>query len=107
MRELKASHGVATFLSVYAPLAGPIAATAIILTFMSSWNDFLWPLIVLTDNKLQTLPLFLASFTQQYGNYSGLSMATTTLSILPVIVVFIIFQKYVIQSVALSGLKGE
>ncbi|GMA61130.1 carbohydrate ABC transporter permease [Alicyclobacillus fastidiosus] len=97
-----------TFLKVYLPLAGPITATMAILSFMWSWNDFLWPLIVLTSTKLHTIPLYMASFTLQNGeSYAGMTMAALALGSIPVLILFIFLQKYVIRSVALSGLKGE
>lgn len=96
------------FIKVFLPLAGPMIATLIILVFMGSWNDFLWPLVVLTSQKLQTIPIFLSKFSLEDGtSYAGLSMALSAASIVPVIIVFLFFQKYIIQSVAMSGLKGE
>ena len=96
------------FRIVFLPLAGPMIATQIILLFMFSWNDFLWPLIVLTSHKLQTVPIYLSKFSLEDGaNYAGLSMALSSASIVPVIIIFLLFQKYIIQSVALSGIKGE
>lgn len=98
-----------TFRRVFLPLTGPITATLIILNFMGIWNDFLWPLIALTDNKLQTIPVFMSTFaTQDSGQYlAGLTMSTATLSIIPIILVFLALQKYIIESIALSGIKGE
>lgn len=94
------------FYKIYLPLAGPIAATMIILSFIWSWNDFMWPLVALTEQNLQTVPLYLASFSQENGtSIAGLTMALATLSVLPVIVVFLFLQRYIIQSIALSGLK--
>lgn len=96
------------FIMIFVPLSGPMIATQIILMFMYSWNDFLWPLIVLTSQELQTVPIYLSKFSLEDGtNLAGLSMALSSASILPVIIVFLFFQKYIIQSVALSGIKGE
>ncbi len=96
------------FFRVFLPLSGPMIATLIILVFMSSWNDFLWPLVILTSQKLQTIPIYLSKFSMEDGTtYAGLSMALSAMSILPVIVIFLFLQKYIIQSVALSGIKGE
>ena len=75
---------------------------------MGSWNDFLWPLVILTSQKLQTIPIYLSKFSMEDGTtYAGLSMGLSAMSILPVVVVFLFLQKYIIQSVALSGIKGE
>ncbi len=99
---------LSVFGKIFLPLAGPMIATQVILLFMSSWNDFLWPLVVLTSQKLQTVPIYLSKFSLEDGSmYAGLSMALSSASIVPVIVVFLFFQKYIIQSVALSGIKGE
>lgn len=98
------------FFRVFLPLTGPITATLVILTFMNSWNDFLWPLIALTNDKLHTIPVFMATkFALQDGaSYlAGSTMATATLSILPIVIVFLFFQRYIIESIALSGIKGE
>lgn len=97
------------FFRVFLPLTGPITATLIILTFMNSWNDFLWPLIALTDNKLHTIPVFMTKFAIQDGTQylAGSTMATAALSILPIVIVFLFFQRYIIESIALSGIKGE
>lgn len=107
--QIDGASEFATFRKVFLPLTGPITATLVILNFMGIWNDFLWPLIALTDNKLQTIPVFMSSFaTQDSGQYlAGLTMATATLSIIPIIIVFLALQKYIIESIALSGIKGE
>ncbi|KKI90174.1 sugar ABC transporter permease [Bacillus sp. SA1-12] len=97
-----------TFFRVYLPLAGPIAATMVILSFIWSWNDFMWPLVVLSDQDLHTVPLYLASFSLENGtSLGGLTMALATVSILPIIIVYLFLQRYIIQSIALSGVKGE
>jgi len=96
------------FFRVYLPLAGPIAATMVILSFIWSWNDFMWPLVVINDLNLQTIPLYLASFSLENGSsLGGLTMALATVSVLPIVIVYLFLQKYIIQSIALSGVKGE
>ncbi|WP_347835091.1 carbohydrate ABC transporter permease [Gracilibacillus sp. JCM 18860] len=96
------------FFTVYLPLAGPIAATMVILSFIWSWNDFMWPLVVLSDQDLHTVPLYLSSFALENGtSLAGLTMALATVSILPIIVLYLFLQRYIIQSIALSGVKGE
>ncbi|TDQ42895.1 carbohydrate ABC transporter permease [Aureibacillus halotolerans] len=97
-----------TFFRVFMPLAGPISATMIILAFIWSWNDFMWPLVVLNNQDLHTVPLYLASFSLENGtSLGGLTMALATVSILPIVVLYLFLQRYIIQSIALSGLKGE
>lgn len=96
------------FFNVYFPLAGPIAATMVILSFIWSWNDFMWPLVVLSSQELHTVPLYLASFSLENGtSLGGLTMALAAVSILPIIVLYLFLQRYIIQSIALSGVKGE
>jgi multiple sugar transport system permease protein len=99
-----------TFFSIFLPLTGPITATMCILTFMSSWNSFLWPLIVLTGQKTRTIPILMSyySFTGEGGTrWAGLTMCVAFLGVIPVIIAYLFLQKYIIRSVALSGLKGE
>lgn len=98
----------ATFFQIFMPLTGPITATMIILSFMANWNSFLWPLIVLTNQKMRTVPLFLATFSTESGErMAGLTMSLASASIIPILLVFLLLQKYIIESVALSGTKGE
>jgi multiple sugar transport system permease protein len=99
-----------TFFNIFLPLTGPITATMCILTFMASWNSFLWPLVMLTGAKSRTVPILMAyySFTGEGGTrWAGLTMSVAFLGVIPVIVVFLFLQKYIIRSIALSGLKGE
>lgn len=106
--QIDGSNEGRTFFQIYAPLTGPIIATLAILSFLESWNAFLWPLVVINDHGLRTVPIFLASFSFENGTrMSGLTMALAAASIAPIIVVFLFLQKYIIRSIALSGLKGE
>lgn len=101
------SGEIRTFLFIYLPLIGPLAATIVVLTFMASWNDLLWPLIMLTESSLRTVPLYLVSYANTGGTGGGMgsSMALCVLSIIPVSIVFLMFQKYIVKSIALTGLK--
>lgn len=99
---------MAIFFKIFAPLTGPISATMIILSFMANWNSFLWPLIVLTDQKMRTVPIYLSTFSMEGGErLAGLTMGLAAASIIPILIVFLALQKYIVESVALSGLKGE
>jgi multiple sugar transport system permease protein len=98
------------FASVILPLCTPALTTLTILAFMGSWNAFLWPLIMISDTELRTLPIGLAFFTSVpetvgYPQYQ-LLMAAATFSMIPTLVVFLIGQRYFIKGIALSGLKG-
>ena len=97
-----------TFFQVFLPLTGPITATLAILAFMNSWNNFLWPLLVVTDPKMQTIPLYISSFSMENAmRQMGTTMAVSFMAIIPVILIFLCLQKYIIQSIATSGIKGE
>lgn len=89
------------------PISKPIISTSIILIFIYGWNQYFWPLLIVNDEKLYTLQLGLAYFKEQNVIETdwGALMAGTTLTMLPVILVFLIFQKKVIQSIAFSGSK--
>lgn len=94
------------FLRVILPLLGPALATLGILTFLASWNNFLWPLVVAQTNDTYTLPVALALYsTGQNQTEYGLLMAGATLVVLPVLVVFLIFQRHFIQGIATTGIK--
>jgi multiple sugar transport system permease protein len=96
-----------TYLRVVLPLARPALATLGIITFLGSWNDFLWPLLVMTDVTRQTLPVGLATLQGAYVfDYGGL-MAGALIAAVPVLILYIAAQKYIVQSVATSGLAGQ
>ena len=93
------------FARIILPLVGPALATLAVFSFMSSWNAFLWPLIILRDETLQTLPLALAGLQGQYTTQWDVVMAGSVVSILPMLALYLFAQKYVIQGVASSGIK--
>ena len=93
------------FWSIALPLSRPLMAALVIFTFMWRWNEFVWPLIVLTDANAYTLPVGLQFLISQFGSDFGPLLAMSFLSILPMLVVFAIFQKYFVQGVARTGLK--
>jgi multiple sugar transport system permease protein len=95
-----------TFLRVALPLAGGGLATLAVLNFMSSWNDFLWPLLILTEREGQTLPAGLATLQGQYTFDYGKLMAGAAVTAVPVLVLYIFLQRYIVRSVAMTGLKG-
>ena len=93
-----------TFMSVALPLAGPALATLAIITFLAFWNDYLWPVIMCNDNC--TLPAGLRLLQRQYTGDPGLVMAGATVAAIPVLILYLILQRYIVQSVASSGIKG-
>ena len=88
------------------PLVTPALSALAIFSFLGNWTAFLWPLIVTSDRNLYTIPVGLASFAGENLTRWELVMAGATLATLPTLVVFIIFQKYIVRGVVLSGLKG-
>lgn len=96
---------VRTFWAVALPLSGPLVAVLIIFTFMWRWNEFIWPLIVLTSADSYTLPVGLQFLVQQFGSDFGPLLAMSFLSILPMLLVFAFFQRYFVEGVARTGLR--
>jgi len=88
------------------PLMKPSLAAIAIFTFMGTWNDFMGPLIYLADQRLYPLAFGLYAFSVQVGNNPALTMAGSLLMTLPVIIIFFFAQKYFIQGVTLTGMKG-
>ncbi len=88
------------------PLSKPGIATLIILTFNSVWNDYMAPMLYLESKSNLTVQLGLSYFKTQYSMQYGLTMAATVCSIIPIIIVYIFAQKYIIDGIAHSGLKG-
>jgi multiple sugar transport system permease protein len=76
-----------------------------VFAFMGSWNSFLWPLIVLRQPELQTLPIALAGLQGQYSTQWDIVMAGSVVSVIPMLALYLFAQKYVIQGVASSGIK--
>jgi multiple sugar transport system permease protein len=93
------------FWQIVLPMSGPILAVQVVLTFIGGWNSFLWPLIIASDQKLYTLSVGLALLNQQLAVNPSLQMAAASVMVVPILIVFVIFQRYVIQGFALSGLK--
>ncbi len=92
--------------SIALPQLGPALATLGMLTFMSNWNAYLWPLIVLTEQDVRTLPIILTWYTTQHSNQIHLSMTASVLVILPILVVFLLSQRWIVRGLTLSGMKG-
>jgi multiple sugar transport system permease protein len=92
--------------SIVLPVTAPILATLAIWTFLTTWNDFMWPLIVLSDESRHTLPVALASLVGEHVQDTELMMAGSVLTLLPVLVVFVVLQRYYIAGIMLGGVKG-
>ncbi len=94
------------FLRIGLPLVGPGLAALGIFAFIGNWNAFLWPLIVVQSASMRTVPVGIALFSGEAGAAWHLIMATSAMAIVPVLVVFVIFQRQIIEGVVLSGVKG-
>ena len=88
------------------PLSLPALSTLTIFTFVNTWNDFLGPLIYLTKTELKTIQIGLRMFITQYSAEYGLIMAASVVALIPVLIVFLSLQKYFVQGVASTGIKG-
>ena len=91
---------------IVVPLVKPALATLGTFSFIGAWNSFLWPLLVINSRDLMTLPLGINSMKSLYADNTNLLMAGTAVSVLPMLLVFIVLQRYFIQGIALTGLKG-
>jgi len=94
------------FRVVVLPLLKPIVVTLAVFTLLGTWNDFMWPLIVLSDQALYTLPVALASLSREHVQDNELMMAGAVLTTLPVLILFIALQRYYIQGLTLGSVKG-
>jgi multiple sugar transport system permease protein len=96
-----------TFFSVVLPLSGGALATLGIITFMASWNEFLWSLLILGNvREMQTLPVGLATLQGQFTFDYGKLMAGAVVTTIPVLLLYVLLQRYIVQSIAMTGLKG-
>jgi len=103
--ELDGCSRLGIFWNVVLPLSRPAIATLFIFTFVGSWNDFLGPLVFLDSADKYTLPIGIALFQTSYYAEYGLTLAASVLCTAPVIAMFLLFQRYIIQGIATSGLK--
>ena len=94
------------FLTIVIPLLAPVLATLAIFIFLGSWNDFMWPLIVLTDDSLHTLPVALAGLSREHVQDNELMMAGSVVTVLPVLVLFLALQRQYMAGLMAGGVKG-
>jgi len=92
-------------LEVVLPVIRPILVTLAVLTFLASWNDFMWPLIVLSDRDMQTLPLALASLSREHVQDAELMMAGSVLTVAPVLAIFLVLQRHYMQGLLAGSVK--
>jgi multiple sugar transport system permease protein len=96
-----------SFVRIILPLSKPALGTLAVFTFIGYWNSFLWPLLIVSDVNMATVPLGLNMFLGQTGNQWTLLMAAATISVLPSALIVILLQKYLVNGIALSGMGGR
>jgi multiple sugar transport system permease protein len=94
------------FFSLILPSVKPAMATLLIIKFMWSWNEFFWPMVVTSSPQMKVVTMGLMSFTNMYFIEYNLATAAAVISILPILLIFVTLQKWVVQAVVMSGLKG-
>lgn len=104
--KIDGASALGIFWWIIVPLCKPIMAVLAIFTFEYVWDDLLWGILILTQRDMWTLPVAIAGLRHQFGTFVELQMAGATMAVMPVLLVFIVLQKYIIRGVALSGLKG-
>ncbi|MBN2047601.1 MAG: carbohydrate ABC transporter permease [Anaerolineaceae bacterium] len=104
--EIDGANRLQVFFQIALPLAKPALATLAVIEFLASWNDFLWALLVLKDRAVQTLQPGLRTLQGAYTSEYGLMMAGAVIVALPVLLLYVFLQRYVVQSVSTTGIKG-
>jgi multiple sugar transport system permease protein len=105
--RIDGAHEWRIFWQVVMPITVPVLATLGILTFLGSWNSFIYPLVMAQEPAMYTLPVALATFaTGQYQADHGMLMAGSVVLVLPVLIIFILFQRWITEGIATTGLKG-
>lgn len=104
--EIDGANKFQIFTLIVLPLSKPALATLGILTFLGSWNDFLWPLLILRDRSLMTLPPGLSTLQGAFTTEYGLMMAGAVVVAVPVLILYVLLQRYIVESVASTGIKA-
>lgn len=103
--RIDGAHDFYIYWKIILPVAKPILVTLALFTFMGAWNDFLWPLIVLTKDSMYTLPVVLANLMGEHVQDTEMMMAGSVITILPIIIVFLAMQKYYMRGIMLGSVK--
>lgn len=104
--RLDGASEVAIFRTIVLPLLAPVTVTLAVFTFLASWNDFLWPLIVLTDQDKYTLPVAVAAIVREHAADGELMMASAVVTTLPVLAIFLLLQRYYMTGLLGGSVKG-
>jgi multiple sugar transport system permease protein len=103
--KLDGAGTLRTLRHVVVPISRPILATLAIITVVTHWNNFLWPLVITTGRQWQVLTVATAGLQSQYNGNWTIVMAATTVAILPLLVLFLVFQRHVIRSITITGFR--
>lgn len=93
-------------IEIMLPVSRPAIITVALLRVINSWNEFIWPLVVTNRPDMRTLPVAMTTFTSEAGNHYHLMMAAATMVIIPIILIYLFMQKYIISGITKSGIKG-
>lgn len=104
--EIDGATPLQLFLDVILPLARPGVITLAILSFLGNFQSFFWPLVMVKDDHLRTIPIGLLSFQTDYGQQTELIMAATVMNVVPLIVLFVVMQRQIVSGIQLGGVKG-
>ena len=104
--EMDGATPLQLFVDVVLPLARPGVVALAILTFLGNFQSFFWPLIMVKDDYLRTIPIGLLAFQSDYGQQTELIMAATVMNIVPLIILFIVMQKQLVSGIQMGGVKG-
>ena len=97
---------VKTFFTIVMPISGTVYATIFILDFVAHWNDFMWPMLVVTGEDMRTIQLAIQTFFGSKPLHYGAIMASLTISAIPMLLMFVFLQKYYVEGIASTGIKG-
>lgn len=104
--EIDGATSLQVFLDVILPLTRPGLITLAILTFLGNFQSFFWPLVMVKDDHLRTIPIGLLSFQTDYGQQTELIMAATVMNVVPLIIIFLVMQRQITSGIQLGGVKG-
>ena len=104
--EIDGASPLQLFLDIILPLARPGVVALAILTFLGNFQSFFWPLVMVKDDYLRTIPIGLLSFQTDYGQQTELIMAATVMNIVPLVILFIVMQRQLISGIQVGGVKG-
>lgn len=104
--SIDGSGPIKTFFNIVVPISGTVYATIFILDFVAHWNDFMWPMLVVTSEDMRTIQLAIQTFFGTKPINYGSIMASLTISAVPMLIMFVVLQKYYVEGIASTGIKG-